>query len=289
MYKLIRRVSSSFNTLSLGEKAGERVMLPFNGNKSLLNLPKVIGHRGACHYAPENTLASFRTAYALGTSWVECDVMLTADEEPILIHDLTLDRTTNGHGKVAKTSSAEIAKLDAGLWFGPKFIGEKIPRLIDFLQLADALHLGINIEIKPTSGYEDITADTVIKLLDKHWPDKQRLLISSFSIPSLKRVRSLNPDVSLGLLLDRWEANWQKVLEELNCIALHAEYKLLTPDKVAKITASGRYVLAYTVDDSNIATKLYSWGVDAVFSNVPDKITLRDGPSRASSGRTEGA
>ncbi len=237
-----------------------------------LPLPKVIGHRGACHYAPENTLASFQRAYELKTPWVEFDVMLSKEGTAIVIHDETLSRTTNGWGKVAETLFADITALDAGSWFDPSFAGEKIPTFVAVLACAAKLNLGINVEIKPTVGKDQETALSVVRSLQHHWTLPQKLLVSSFSIASLVMARGLDKTLPLGLLLDHWTADWKDTVVQLNCISLNTNYRLLTKEKVAQIKDEVPYVLAYTVDDPKVAQKLFSWGVDAVFSNIPDVI-----------------
>jgi len=233
-----------------------------------LNLPKIIGHRGACGYAPENTLSSLRKAHELGISWVEFDVMLTADKKAIIFHDETLDRTTNGHGLVARTMLADIQQLDAGSWFSPKFAHEKVPTFAEYLVCATELGLSMNIEIKPTKGMERETAIETMKILHQYpIPINIEILISSFSLESLVVARALDSTIPMGLLLHRWSSGWFDALEQLNCVSLNAARRMLNPRVVADIKASGRYVMAYTVDDPRKAEKLYSWGVDAVFSN----------------------
>lgn len=237
-----------------------------------LHLPRVIAHRGAPLEAPENTLAALQRAYEIGASWVEFDVMLTADGVPIIIHDDRLDRTTNGHGKVAAKTYAEIAELDAGLWFNPRFQGEKVPTLVQFLSCAAKLGLGINVEIKPTVGREAETAEAAVRVIEANWPEKNKLLISSFSEKSLAVVHSINSKLPLGFLLHHWTKHWQQAVADLNCFSLHAFHRILTPARIAEIKNQGLHVLAYTVDSPVLAKKLFSWGVDAVFSNKPDFV-----------------
>lgn len=234
---------------------------------------RVIAHRGASAYAPENTLIALQQAYELHVPWVEFDVMLTEDNVAIVIHDETLERTSNGHGKVAKTAYKDIAALDAGSWFGQAFAGERIPTFAEFLKQAAELNLSINVEIKPSAGKDQETAKAVVQVLQQHWlAERGKLLVSSFSVASLTMARSLDKSLPLGLLLDHWFRGWQAILLQLNCVAVHANWRLLTQQKVAQIKDLGLYVLAYTVDNPERARELFSWGVDAVFSNVPDVI-----------------
>jgi glycerophosphoryl diester phosphodiesterase len=127
-----------------------------------LKLPRIIGHRGACGYAPENTLESIRTAADLGIKWVELDVKLTKDGVPVIFHDETLDRTTNGHGNVAETFYADLQNLEAGSWYSDGFAGIKIPTLEEAAELLIDLGLGLNLELKPCPGREKETAEIAL-------------------------------------------------------------------------------------------------------------------------------
>ena len=239
----------------------------------MLCLPKIIGHRGASYYAPENTLASLRKAAELNIPWVEFDVVLTRDGQPIILHDETLDRTTNGQGKVVNTTYSDIQKLDAGNWFSSEFRGEKIPTLAEYLVCADQLGLGINVEIKPTPGAEVATAEATIQALKHHYSfTKEKLLVSSFSLESLETVRKMDANLPIGLLLDEWTSNWQQMVVLLNCLSLNIERTMLLPENIDEVKKWVKYVLVYTVDDVDEAKKLYQWAVDSLFSNRPDII-----------------
>lgn len=241
--------------------------------KENLNLAKVIGHRGACGYAPENTLIAMRKAYELGIKWVEFDVMLTQDQQAIIMHDYTLDRTTNGHGNVADKKLIEIQQLDSGSWFSSEFSNERVVTFAELLQYLAKLKLHINVEIKPTPGTEEITAKKTIEILQQHWPiEKSIPLISSGKEASLQTVYKINPELALGFITDEWLENWQQKLQSLHCISLNINYKTLTSARAAAVKAAGYYLLAYTVNDPMIAKQLFSWGVDAVFSDFPDRI-----------------
>lgn len=238
-----------------------------------LNLAPVIAHRGASAYAPENTLVAMRKAQQLGAQWVEFDVMLTADAEAIVIHDLTLNRTTNDRGRVADTTYSKIAQLDAGSWFAPEFRNERIPTLVELLACLRELGLHINMEIKPVPGQELATTRKALQILEQHWPcDKSPPLISSGSLLCLREVRRLHAELLLGVIADRWPRNWQAVSEELECISWHFNHKILNPQRVAQIRQAGKLVLAYTVNRAERALELFGWGVAAVFTDYPDVI-----------------
>ena len=157
-----------------------------------LNLPKVIGHRGAKAYAPENTLESIETAASLGVQWVELDVKLTRDGVPIIFHDEELDRTTNGSGLVAQTDYEDIRQLEAGSWYADSFAGVKIPTLEEAVDIILRHDLGFNLEIKPCPGREKETAEAALDQLSQFWEDPSKLLISSFQHVSLEAAMSFS-------------------------------------------------------------------------------------------------
>lgn len=235
-------------------------------------IPRLIGHRGAKESAPENTLASIREAAAQGAAWIEFDVMLTRDGVPVVIHDDTLDRTTDGHGPMNAVDHAALKRLDAGSWFDSRFAGERVPDFTEVLDLARSLSLGINVEVKPFPGQEEETAATVVSFLQQHWPDNGRLLVSSFEVPSLETVRRLAPALPLGYLLWEPPADWAAIAERLRADTLNVDQERQTAQSVAEYRATGRPVLAYTVNDAGRAAELFSWGVSAVFTDAPGRL-----------------
>lgn len=238
-------------------------------------IPPVIAHRGASAKAPENTLAAFKKAAELGAKWVEFDVMLAACGEVVVIHDETLDRTTNGKGRVIDFPYQYLKTLDAGSWFDPTFSAEKIPTLAEVIYLLHELGLAANIEIKPFSGKEELTVKNVLHVIDRCWKKNMSPpLISSFSRIALQYARYYSPSVFLGYLMDRWEDDWKDSCDHLQCAAVDVNEKILNPGRVNEIKATGRFLLSYTVDDPARAKDLFAIGVDAVFSNYPDILLL---------------
>lgn len=235
--------------------------------------PPVIAHRGASGYAPENTLAAFKKAMQLGLHWIEFDVMQAACGEPIIFHDDLLDRTTNGKGEVNRLSYEALSKLDAGTWFNTSFSGEKIPTLRQVIQFLETTKLSANVEIKAEVGQEERLVKRVLKeMADYLSSETSCILFSSFSIDALKSLRKHAPDCLLGLLLHEWQADWKEICASLQCVSVHVNETILTPEYAYDIKSMGKRLLSYTVNDSKRAEELYSWGVDAVFSDVPDKI-----------------
>jgi glycerophosphoryl diester phosphodiesterase len=235
--------------------------------------PPVIAHRGASSYAPENTMASFIKAAQLGVKWVEFDVMLTAAKEAVVFHDETLSRTTNGKGAVGDYNYVTLSTLDAGSWFSPQFSGERIPLLSDVLQFLKEMKMAANIEIKSLPNQEESTVKKTLDVVhDIFNQPESNILFSSFSVPSLQRLRLLSSDCQIGLLIDQWEEGWEKVCQDLNCVSVHVNEAILTPEKALKIKEMGKMLLCYTVNDPARAKALYALGVDAVFTDVPDQL-----------------
>ncbi len=242
-------------------------------DSSAIHFPRVIGHRGAAGHAPENTLAGFRKAAALGATWVEFDVALTRDDIPVLLHDETLERTTDGTGKLAETTFRELSGLDAGAWFGDAFAGERIPRLDAAIVLLDQLGLCANVEIKPTKGRARKTGTIVGRVIAEQWPKSLRApVFSSFTTEALAAAREAAPMIPRGLLLHRMRRDWRNRAEALDCLSVHCNHRILNAARARQIRDAGYRLLAYTVNEAERARQLADWGVDSVFSDFPDRI-----------------
>jgi len=236
-------------------------------------LPPVIGHRGAAAFAPENTLAGFRHAQALGCRWIEFDVRLTADREPVVLHDNRLERTTDGRGSVSRLSLATIRRHDAGSWFDPSFAGELVPRLQEVVTLLAELALGANVELKAARGKEAATGALVADLLARTWPaDRADLLISSFHRGALAAARDRAPRIARGILFRGIPKNWRAVAAALGSATIHADQRRLHRDVVSEIRRAGYPLLAYTVNDPERAKTLFDWGVTSIFSDAPQRL-----------------
>lgn len=239
----------------------------------MLQLEPLIGHRGACAYAPENTIAAFNKAVELGCRFIEFDVMLSQDGEAFVFHDETLNRTTNRKGYFGETSAETLRQLDAGSWFSKRFKNEPIPSLSCVLQWLQTSDVQANIEIKPFPGTTEQTTIAVLTHLTRYWPpSKPWPLLSSFEWDALRLCRSISPEVPLGLLMDKWNSDWLKIARELQCYSVHLNRKILSKEKVQMIKQEHYKVCAYTVNRRRQAKKLFDWGVDAVFSDYPDLL-----------------
>ncbi len=240
-----------------------------------LKLPTVIGHRGACGYAPENTLESIKTAASLGVKWVELDVKLTRDSIPIIFHDDDLSRTTNGSGLVAETSYDYIRNLEAGSWFSGGFAGIKIPTLEEALDIILEHNLGLNLEIKPCAGREKETAEVALDHRSRIWDDHDNLLISSFHPVSLEAAMDIAGDWHRGLLLEDSEnakQSWRDMADYLSVSTINASADMISSDFAAQIMDAELSLLVYTVNDPVEARRLQRLGADGFFSDTPDVL-----------------
>lgn len=238
----------------------------------LLNLPPVIGHRGAAAYAPENTLAGFHAAKALGCTWVEFDVRLTADNALIICHDDALARTTGARGRISKLPLAKMRQLDAGSWFGSGFVGERLPTLDEVLALCRDIGLGANVEIKAERGRAAATAVAVAGCLARLGEKLSQILISSFLAGAVEGAAMSMPAIPRGMLWRQLPRNWRGIAERLGCATIHCGQANLTKKEAAEVCRAGYPLLAYTVNDASRARELFAWGVASVFSDVPDII-----------------
>lgn len=236
-------------------------------------LPRVIGHRGAAEAAPENTLASFREASRQGAPAVEFDAKLSADNQVFILHDDTVDRTSNGHGPARAMRYEDIRALDAGGWKGPAFAGEKMPLLAEALALFQEVGLAFNIELKPCPGRARETATLVLGELRRLWPAAQpKPLVSSFVLECLEIARDLAPEYPRGLLLEERPANWRDLARDLGAVAVNISDGEAEPGWISEIKAAGYGLLVYTVNDAARARQLLDWGVDGIFTDAPGRM-----------------
>ena len=238
-----------------------------------LHLQKIIGHRGLGGLYPENTLTSVLEAKRTGLNWVEVDVKLSSDKHPVVFHDDTLDRTTDGSGLLADSSLAELKLLDAGRFNGLEFENERIPTLVELLDLCLAIKMNLNIELKPNPGQDEETAEQVIRIIKNHdFLYKQQILFSSYSVPALSVCKRHAPLIPRGLLArDDHEISDQThtELEVLDCFSLHMMADHLSQDVLASCQEKGYRVLVHTVNEISKAQQLWDSGVTAVFSDFP--------------------
>jgi glycerophosphoryl diester phosphodiesterase len=228
--------------------------------------PKLIVHRCGGALAPENTLVGLRIAARLGCRAVEFDAMLCADGVPVLIHDETLERTTDGRGEVAAARLPQLRRLDAGFRHAPAFRGEPLPTLAEALDCCAAFGLAANVEIKPAAGHEAATGHAVARLAAAGRYSGQ-VLLSSFSEEALGSAAAAAPDLPRALLVEDIPADWLPRLRRHGAVALHCAAEAAG---ISAVRTAGYAVACYTVNAREVADRLIAAGACAVFSDRPD-------------------
>ena len=225
----------------------------------MLQLPKVIGHRGAMAYAPENTLESFREARKRGATWVEIDVKLTADGVPIVMHDSSLKRTMGIDRMVADMRAAELPAA--------------VPTFEQAIACFGELGLGCNVEIKPCEGREEETARVVVATLRNHWPAALPApLLSSFKDASLAAAMQAAPEFARALLIGELKDDWHGRAATLAAVGINTNGRQLTAPRAVEVKKAGYVLSAYTINDPDVARVLVSMGVDCIITDAPDLI-----------------
>jgi glycerophosphoryl diester phosphodiesterase len=235
--------------------------------------PRYAAHRGAGKLAPENTLAAMRLGYEHGYRMVEFDVKLSGDGVPFLLHDETLDRTTDARGRADALTWGELSKLDAGSWHSKLFAGEPLPTLATIARWARARDVACNIEIKPMPGRDKETGAAVALDARTLWRDAPvPPILSSFSEDALAAARTSVPELQRALLLDKVPQDWRERMLRLDCVGLDADYRELTVELVSAVREAGYKAITYTPNDPKIVAKLVGWGVDVVITDAIDVV-----------------
>lgn len=245
--------------------------------------PKIVAHRGGGTLAPENTMAAFRCGLAHGFRAAEFDVMLSKDSIPVLMHDPDFGRTVRGVGKVSETTAEELVRRDAGSWFGDAFAGEPVPTYEQAVNFCKANGIWMNVEIKPSPGFEAETGRVVgewtrrlfaqeIAAYRKGIKDATLPLFSSFSFEALSVARIAAPGIPRGYLADVIPPDWRDRLRALDAVALHTNHKHLLPERARAIKQAGYGLFCYTVNTAERAREILGWGVDAFCTDRIDLI-----------------
>ncbi len=239
--------------------------------------PRWIAHRGAGQLAPENTLAAFRLGAAHGYRMFECDVKLSADGLPFLLHDATLDRTTNGQGLAAELSWDALSRLDAGSWHSPTYAGEPLARLEAVAHFCFDNALGLNIEIKPTPGSEALTGTVVANVAAQLWVEATAgtmpipPLLTSFQPEALEAARAAQARLPRALLLDALQSCWLETALGLGCVAVVCKHVQWDAVSVQLAHNAGLKVLSYTVNEASSVDRLWALGTDGI---ITDRVDL---------------
>ena len=229
--------------------------------------PLIIAHRGASRHAPESTRAAIRAALAARAHMIELDVQMSRDRRLVIFHDDTVSRTTDGTGRLSEMPYRTLSRLDAGRWFHRRFAGERILLASQALALITP-HARVNLELKATIHPESLIR-TIIRLIRSRHA-ASRVLLSSFEIPLVKRLRSSGLFRAVICSKDPRTALRQAI--RLGCQAWHPSVKIVTRAHITEAHRAGLRVHVWTVDDLRTARRLMDWGVDGLFTNDPVRL-----------------
>ena len=229
----------------------------------------IIAHRGASGHAPENTLAAFRKAVALGVSFIETDLHLSRDAHFVALHDDTVDRTTNGKGSVHELTLAELRRLDAGTWFGSEFTGERIPTLEEILEFAKKNDVVFYLEIKPYASWGGEHA--LIGAL-RESGEIARTVVISFDPSILTAVRKIEPMLMTGLLYDGQLDHPLDKAVEIGARQIAVRGDLVTPSLLSEARKKDLQIVCWTVNHSAHMRLLMLAGVDGIMSDDPERL-----------------
>ncbi len=231
--------------------------------------PFWMAHRGAGKEAPENTVAAFRVGLAAGFTAFECDVQLSRDGVPFLLHDEKLDRTSTGSGLACAQDWRELARLDAGSWHSPSFAGEPLGRLLELATLAADQDLALNLELKPSAGEAERLGRGVAQWLQQHWTAASPPLLSSFEPRALQAAAGAG--WPLALLSTAWRTELPQQALQLGAVAVICQHASLDAAAIATLHRHGLRALAYTVNDEGEALRLREAGADGL---ITDRLDL---------------
>ena len=239
-----------------------------------INLPKIIGHRGAKDLAPENTIPSLEASVEHNLKWIEVDVKTSKDNVPFLLHDDLLDRTTSGRGYPYNYLYKEILNLDAGSWFNKKFSNTYPPTLEEVLIFCSGKKIGLNIELKPNKGKERINVNAISSLMKKNKFSVQ-YFFSSFDYFSLKLMRRKMPHAALGYLIYNFdEKKLTSILEDslnLHCFSIGFDINIINRTLVKNCKEKSLIITVYSNNNIEYRTAVELWaiGVDSIFVDNP--------------------
>lgn len=230
----------------------------------------VMAHRGYSSKAPENTMPAFELALEAGSGGIELDVHLTKDGKVVVIHDPTLERTTDGEGAVANFTLAELKELDAGSWYSSEFKGVQLPTLREVLDLVKDHNVLLNVETKAAFGFERLNEE-VASLIDEYslW---EKTIISSFNHYALVHMKTLRTQARTGILYNCGLYNPWEYAKSIGASALHPHHKTILPELVQAAQANGMMVNVWTVDEAVDIERMALAKIDSIITNVPSKV-----------------
>ncbi|NVK17690.1 MAG: hypothetical protein HWE30_03215 [Methylocystaceae bacterium] len=233
---------------------------------------KIIAHRFGAGFGPENTAATLERASKMGVRWVEFDASLLKDGNVIVFHDDVFDRCTDATGPILEATLEDVRQMDAGSWFDPTFKGEAILELRQALKLLNQYGMNINLEIKVNGDEGRDLVERVHTIVSQTWPNRSDLLYSSFSHEALVYLRSLDQEAQIGHLFEDLPEDWQAQAQKVNAITIHADSDEMDIDAIRGVKDAGYPLYLYTVNDAQKAESLISAGVDAIFTDHPERF-----------------
>ncbi len=229
---------------------------------------RLVAHRGAGLSAPENTIAAFHHGYDMGYRMFECDAKVSADGIVFLLHDTTLDRTTNSQGLAHHYVWDEISQLDAGSWHSEWFAGAGIPSLEQVATFCIERNCLLNIEIKPSPGFESLTGTCVAQKAKEYWSGKNvPPLLTSFKREALQSAMIAAPELPRGLLMHELSTDWRDAVQTLQCRTIACHYPIYTLSLIQECHDLGLRCMAYTVNDVDKAIDLLEMGLDTIITD----------------------
>ncbi|NMH69402.1 glycerophosphodiester phosphodiesterase [Bacillus sp. RO3] len=238
-----------------------------------------VAHRGATGYAPENTIAGFDLAVDMKADYIEIDVQRSEDGELVVIHDTTVDRTTDGTGRVGDLTLVELKSLDAGSWKGEEFAGERIPT---FHEVLERYHgkVGILIELKAPEQYPGMEEQVADALKERHLdrPQNGKIIVQSFNVLSMKKMDQLLPEVPIGVLISNSALTTEEAIKQFSSFAdwFNPSYKLVMEELVDRVHSHDMKIGSWTVRNQETADFLFDMKVDAIITDYPDYVDPRN-------------
>ncbi|MFS0751509.1 glycerophosphodiester phosphodiesterase [Oceanobacillus sp. 1P07AA] len=232
-------------------------------------MTKIIAHRGASRYAPENTRSSFELAYQLNADGIETDVQLSKDGIPILFHDEKIKRTTRKKGYIHEYTYNELKKLDIGSWFGSQYIGETIMSLEEFLLWVIDKPLLLHLELK-NNVFDYPRLEAITYNLVERYGLLDRTFFSTFSTRSIQRLNKISIDTNIGWLTSKSRHQLPLFSRALGANAIHIKYRLLQPKLVQQAKTENIPLRVYTVNKPKQILRCFQYKCDSIFTDVPD-------------------
>lgn len=239
-------------------------------NRRPRSIEEVQAHRGASTVAPENTIAAFRAAREMGARWVELDVALLADGTPVVIHDVTLERTTTGKGSLGGLRAVDLARLDAGSWFSPQFKGEALPTLPQVMTALAELGLSVNVEIKQHAHHKSL--DQLVEIVHACLRERDPavgVMISSFDAECLKAMYRLDTTYELAMLWSELPPDWAETLAAIPATAIHLHYRALSFNILDRAGERDMTVRTWTCNDPVQMEPFWDAGLGGVITDNP--------------------